>query len=201
MENVTKAVTETSKATKALQKASSDLTKTFEGLHIFVNTVDSLNEEISEKETALASLSEDFQVKLRTANIDFKLRIQENEQETINTALAARGLISMKSSDLAELQSRANITEDNVKTTVADAIASLKAKLQAENESKMQTIISDHKVKVAETNAQIITLKDKVAYLEKALAVAQQTITDEREARVKMAANSSQPVINVGTQK
>lgn len=192
---------ETAKATKLFVKASAEIAKTIAGLEVYADTVEALNEEINEKQVVLAGINEEFDTKFRQASIDFGLRIQENEDEVVTKVLENRGFTTISADDLDDLRSKAYTEEATAKSNIDTAVKIAVNGANSKHATEVQTLTSEHLVANAETTANLKALQEKVEFLTKSLETADKTLTSEREARVTMAANTSQPVINIDTKK
>ena len=197
----TKVLTETGKATKAFVKAAADLNKAAEQAKEFAEILETLNEEIDEKQANLNNLEAELEVEVRKSIIDFNLKIKENEEEVLEKILKDKGLVSIKREELNALEISESEIESNLQEAVKKATDTVTASITNRFTMEIESLKSDYKVKTAETNAKVTTLQDKIKFLEDANKVAQDTITAERVARIEMASNTSQPVINIGQGK
>jgi len=192
---------ETLKASKALEKSAADLTKVLNSIEKFKDTVTSINEEVDAKQAELQGLNEEYSLKVRNAEVELKLKIRENEEVELKKLLTVRNVVTINRDDLLELENKEVTIQAQADASILAIKQQLKDEAKRELDSKIQALTAEHQIANAEVAAKVTTLTDKVSYLEASLVAANKTIDAEREARVNIAQNSSQPTINVGSAK
>jgi len=192
---------ETLKASKALEKSAANLTKLLNSVEKFKDTVTSINEEVDAKQAELQGLNEEYSLKVRNAEVELKLKIRENEEVELKKLLTARNVVTINRDDLLELENKEVTIQAQADASILAIKQQLKDEAKRELDSKIQALTAEHQIANAEVAAKVTTLTDKVSYLEASLVAANKTIDAEREARVNIAQNSSQPTINVGSAK
>lgn len=217
-EHETIILTQTQKATKALESAAKALS-----LDTFTEAVASISEEvalkakrsadltveINEKMAALEAdyaakeegLAEQYNNKVRRHEIDFGLKIEENEEKELKKLLNARGVVTISEIDKAQLESDATYSEEETESQVAEAVKSAENSAAISKSSALKEQASIHKVAVAQNEAELGSLKEKVAFLQTALDEANKKAAAELAARIEIASKSSQPVINIESKK
>lgn len=201
MSETKKVMTKVDQSTKALTKTISDLTKVAGNLEALSTATEALTTEIQVKEGELAAIEQNVKESERQANAELKVRIVENEDRVLSQLLTARGLANISQADVNSLKdSLANAEADNtneIEMAVSKANQAAAIKYNAEK-SKLE---SDHAVATAELKADKAALQNKVEFLEETVTSLKAMIEAEREARVKMSENASQPTINVSSGK
>lgn len=211
-------LTQTEKATKALVKATADLAKAAD-LSVYLETVEKINEDVAVQSNKLIQLEKtyttktvelektyadkftnldvDYDNKVRAKIIDFKLKIQENENKELSQLLTKRNLVSIDSNELDILKSDSIYNEEKAEDAVNAAVNAAEKALHASYNGKIAGINADHKVAVAETDAKVTSLENEIKFLRTSLVQAQDNLEATREAQIKMSENARQPVINV----
>lgn len=193
----TKILTETGRAAKALITAGETLTKTVAGIAVFTQEVATLVEQIDIKQGELSQLDTQFADKLRQHKIDLKFKIQENEEEELNTMLESRNLIAVPESTVKDLENTiATLNADKDKEIKAE-VAKVTAKLTDDHMNDVKVKDLTYEKEQAETKSKLASALEKITYLENALKEANKTLDAERAARIEIASKTSQPIINV----
>ena len=75
---------------------------------------------------------------------------------------------------------------------IAKVVAAAVSKTRAESDLKASETRAAHSIAVAQKDADIIAKDNQIAFMAKQIASLEQTISDERKARVDMAASAAQ---------
>lgn len=193
----TKILTETGRAAKALITAGETLTKTVAGIAVFTQEVATLVEQIDIKQGELSQLDTQFADKLRQHKIDLKFKIQENEEEELNTMLESRNLIAVPESTVKDLENTISTLNADKDKEVKAEVAKVTAKLTADHINDVKVKDLTYEKEQAETKSKLASALEKITYLENALKEANKTLDAERAARIEIASKTSQPIINV----
>lgn len=193
----TKILTETGRAAKALITAGETLTKTVAGIAVFTQEVATLVEQIDIKQGELSQLDTQFADKLRQHKIDLKFKIQENEEEELNTMLESRNLIAVPESTVKDLENTISTLNADKDKEIKAEVAKVTAKLTADHINDVKVKDLTYEKEQAETKSKLASALEKITYLENALKEANKTLDAERAARIEIASKTSQPIINV----
>lgn len=193
----TKILTETGRAAKALITAGETLTKTVAGIIVFTQEVATLVEQIDIKQGELSQLDTQFADKLRQHKIDLKFKIQENEEEELNTMLESRNLIAVPESTVKDLENTISTLNADKDKEVKAEVAKVTAKLTADHINDVKVKDLTYEKEQAETKSKLASALEKITYLENALKEANKTLDAERAARIEIASKTAQPIINV----
>ena len=196
-------LTATQKATKAMETAAKAL-----DLTAFASEAANLSEQVAistiklndletEYVNKTTSLEEEYVNKLRRAKIDLGFSIEENETAELSKLLVKNGLESITSDDLETLKIAAVNNEVTTEQAIESAVKSAEGKLHGSYKAQIASINGEHRVSVAQTEAELKSLKSEIEFLKAGLAQAQANLAADRQAQIEMSANASQPTINV----
>lgn len=200
------------KAAKAVSGAVASLSKVTETLAIYAAQVEDLTEKVNVKTNELAELDIKLAVKIkeidtsiaekeRSAGVDLKIRLKENEDKTLADLAKARGSVVVAADVIPALESKLLEAEKSVESAVAKAVAATTKELKAAHEMEVKTINLTNAAETAKINADLDAKDAKIKMLEEQLKLANAALDAERAARVTIAASTAQPVINVGAAK
>lgn len=202
MSNVNKSMTAVEQTTKALVKVVADATKILSQIGSVAENIPAQLDEVALLQGKLDVLSEEHDEKLRKSKADLALRVYENEDKVLTDLMKKRGFATITIASLQELEEQIIVlksdNEAEIKKAVAIAVNSANQVSTAELLAKEAT----WNVTKAELVAQERAAQSKVAMLETQVAQLQQTIIDEREARIQIAqadANKQGVVINTSS--
>lgn len=197
-------LTATQKATKALETAAkaidlsafvAEAADLSEQVAISTNKLNELDASFDAKTTLLEA---DYADKLRRAKINLGFSIEENGDTELSKLLSKRDLVSIKRSELIELETAAAVNEEGAVEAIDAAVKAAESKLHGSYKGQISGINADHRVSVAKTEAELTSLKSEITFLKAGLAQAQENLTADRQAQIAMSANAAQPTINVG---
>lgn len=200
------------KAAKAISGAVASLSKVTETLAIYAAQVEDLTEKVNVKTNELVELDIKLATKIneintsiaekeRSASVDLKIKLKENEDKILADLAKARGSVIVAADVIPTLESKLSDVEKSVETAVTKAVASTTKELKAVHEMEIKTIQLTNAAETAKINADLDAKDAKIKMLEEQLKLANAALDAERTARVTIAASSAQPVINVGTAK
>lgn len=194
-EVIDKTLTVVDRATRSLTTANNNLVKANTDLTNanteLTGTLVDLTTEIEFKQSEFKSLDDKLAVKVREHKAELALKIKENEQAELAKLLSKDKLAFITIDELDALKAELESERDDKDQKIALARkeeADRANRVISQNQAKLE---ADHRVKIAETNAKLITAEAKVTMLEEQLESAQQTVRDEREARIKIAESQS----------
>jgi len=190
MSNVT-SITAIEKAIKSLTKIQADTLKTQQELGMLCSIIPETMEEIQLQQGKLETLESQYDEKFRKAKADLALKIYENESKELSAIMTKRGYASILESELALLKEETlNLSKDiEAQTSKAVAIAVNQTKSAAEKSALEAE--SEWKVERAELVAQEKAAQQKVVMLEAQVIQLGITITEERKARIEIAASEA----------
>lgn len=197
----------TERATKALGVAQTSLDKTVTGLvatlgkevELATGNLNTLTEQVQDKQAQLASLEQEHARQADDAAYQLKIKVRDNEQQTLRELLRKNDLAEVKTSELANLTRevealKADNSED-LQAAVNDAVE------RAEDKSArvLVDLKADHKVALAQHTAQAQSDATTIKLLTAQLEQARKDLDAEREARVAIEehrSNASGVVVN-----
>ena len=190
MSNVT-SITAIEKAIKSLTKIQADTLKTQQELGQLCSIIPETMEEIQLQQGKLETLESEYDEKFRKAKADLNLKVYENEESVLVALMKKRGYAVITEEALAAQQEEAAkmLKDFDGQVGKAVAIATNQAKAIAEKEALEAS--STWKVEKAELQAQEKAAQGKVAMLEQQVQQLQETITEERKARIEIAASDA----------
>ena len=201
MSETRKVITVADRSTKALVVATAGLAKVASDLQALANSSVQLADEIEFKQSQLGDIQNQIDAQFREQTADLRLRVLENEEQVLADLLASRGLVRLHRSDLSKLEdSLAAAIKDNeaeVKKAVDAAVASTTAGFRQQLLQKE----SDHRVAIAELNANSAAKDNRIEFLEKQNESLQDSIKAERDTRLEIAkadAGRQGVVVNAG---
>lgn len=201
MSEVKKVITVSDRSTKALVAATLGLAKVASDLQALANSSVQLSDEIEFKQSQLGDIQNQIDNQFREQSADLRLRVLENEESVLAQLLASRGLVRLSAVDLRQLEaSLATAVQDNeaeVKKAVDAAVASTTAGFRQQLLQKE----SDHRVAIAELNANSAAKDNRIEFLEKQNESLQESIKAERDTRLEIAkadAGRQGVVVNAG---
>lgn len=147
--------------------------------------------------TKAEELTAEYDTKVRRANIDFGLKIEENENREFDKLLTKRNSVALSKDAVSELKNAAVYNEEKTASDIASAVKSAEGKLHSSYKAQLSTLDSNHKVAVAQTDARVTALESEIKFLQKSLEQAQANLEADREAQIQMSSNAAQPTINV----
>jgi len=201
MSETKKAVTAVDKATKGLTKVVTDVTKVMSDLGALASVSESLAFDIESKQNRIAEIEVQNTEAERAAKADLNVRIIENEDRVLDGLLAKRGLANISQNEVKSLKDDLVNAQMDSCDAVAEAVAKAEKNAAIAANASKSHLQSAHDVETATLKADKIALEAKVSFLESTVNDLKAMIAAEREARVSMSENASQPTINVSSAK
>lgn len=192
MSELKKALTVTDRATKGLNKATSELAKVAESLSTLTTGAEALAIDIEFKQSELDGISAKTATAEREAAADLKLRVRENEDKVLKTLLTSRGLADISVGDVNTLNQELNDALNGNEATTESAVKQAQSLLHAQYKGEQKTAEADHQVAVAQKDADLGAKDMQIGFMEKQIASLETTIEAERTARVNIAQADSQ---------
>jgi chromosome segregation ATPase len=196
-QEVKKVITAVDKSTKAMSKVTADLSKVMTELKSLTEVSEALAFDIEEKSSELRNISANISEEERKAKAELNLRILENAEAVLDKLLSERKLAKISTSDLSELQVALDEAKADNQAAIDAAVKSAETGAAISKSSAIAQLKSEHAVETAELKAQNSSLQSEIAFLKTNNEDLKKIIESEREARVKMSENASQPTINV----
>lgn len=201
MGDTTKTVTVLGRTTKAMVKAAADLAKTAVDLSALATASEELTSEIEFKTSELAAIEDRTSDGLRRAKADLDIKVLENEEGVLKSLLTKRGLATVVPQEFSNLQADLRDALASNEDAINAAVGKAKGMAESKAKTEQRELALQHSVDTAQLEAQNESLEGKNAMLQAQLDDMKEMLTKEREARVAMAANASQPVVNVSSSK
>lgn len=198
---VNKVITKVDKSTKSMEKVIVDLNKVMTELTTLTDVASNLSFDIEEKSSELEQIKVNITESERKANAELSIRILENADKVLENLLKERSLARITYSELNELRSSLDLAKADNSEAIASAVASAEKSAAISYSASRSKLESDHAVASAKLEADNSSLQSKIAFLEQSVTDLKEMLKSEREARVEMSKNASQPTINVGQQK
>jgi acyl-homoserine lactone acylase PvdQ len=205
-QDVKKALTSVDRSTKSLVNAADVLIKTVTDQTAQVTALTAqqvaLATDIEFKQNELENLDQTYSIKIREANADLALRVKENADTVFETLLKERGLVALSPQRVLELEDAVTAAVDSKDEAVRTAVETATASVTHTYEAKLAKQLSDHKVEIAQLNANASSDKKTITLLEGQVADARQDLAEERDVRIKTEeARSRAAAVTVNTTK
>ena len=198
---VKKVVTQVDKSTKLMTKVVSDLTKVMSELTSLTATSEALAFDIEEKSSELKLIEMNITESERKAKAELNLRILENADAVLNELMSARKLARISNADLNELRCELEDAKADNTETIATAVEKAEKAGAIAKSAAESKLTSEHAVATARLEADNSSLQSKITFLESSVDDLKAMLKAEREARVEMSKNASQPTINIDQKK
>lgn len=186
------------------QQANSKLTKTIEELSKTVATLTSgataqaeLIEAIATKEAELSALEQTFAEAKRQRQVDFELDLRADQLSKIAEVLSNQGRVAISTTELNELRTQLNTLTGNFNDKLASEVAAVKQAAEASKAAAIRQKELELAATNAEIKAQVTSLNERNALLQKQIDDYKVQIQQDREARVKEAQARGNPVVTV----
>lgn len=205
-QDVKKALTSVDRSTKSLVNAADVLIKTVTDQTAQVTALTAqqvaLATDIEFKQNELENIDQVYSTKLREANAELALRVKENADTVFETLLKERGLVALSPQRVLELEDAVTAAVDSKDEAVRTAVDTAVATVKATYESTIAKQAADHKVEIAQLNANASSDKKTITLLETQVADARDDLAEERKARVASEeARSRAAAVTVNTTK
>lgn len=188
----TKVITATTKAADAIGKSTTGLAKIVAELGSLVQDHGDLMDQIAEAQQELNGIHSKTETTIREAAADIKLRIKEDKIEVLNDLLEEFDLAHISTDTLNDMAEKIVALGADNDANLNKAVAIATNQTKAVGEKALAEAESNHKVDVAEKDAEIKAQSREIEFLSKQVASLEETISDERQARIQIAASESQ---------
>jgi hypothetical protein len=188
---MSKTITATTKATKAMLAASSALMKQSAELFEFTTTAAAVAFDIEVKQSELAAVEDDLAIKVRKSAAELALAILENKEKQLVTLMKDAQLATISVLDLKTLNEQVTTLQDTMAQGIKDAVDAALSIAESQSELAKQQVAAVHSVANATKEASITSSENQVAMLTAQIESLNETITAERKARVDIAASES----------
>lgn len=193
------------KSTRALTSAAATLNKTLvelqNGVEALVQEQSSLADEIYFKKEELKEIESQNDVAVRSAAAELRLRIKEDEEQVLTELLDSRNLVTTTEADIADLNAQVIQAHAELEAAEFKAVHEAEQLVRAQYQARISTQEANHKVEIAELNANAKADKQAIATLTEQVTQLREDLKAEREARVAMAeaaAKAQGVVVNTG---
>ena len=205
MSDVKKVLTSVDRSTKAINAAAEGLSKVTATVaaevEVLAKQQAQLATDIEFKQNELDNLDSKLTTAVREQAAELALRVRENEREVLDSLLKKTGQVATTQAALNQLEEDKAVAEDRAAQKEFAAVKEAEAKLHADYRSRISTIESNHKVEIAQLNANATADKETIATLKEQVAQLRDDLKAEREARVQMAeaaAKAQGVIVNTG---
>lgn len=190
------------RATKGLQKVSADLQKQLTELTQMGTVSQELALKIEDQQLALTALQEQYNTARRTADAELKLAILEDADKQLAVLLKKFNLARVTEDEVKTLVANATAAEAQVVTGFAEAKEAALAQANAAFRAELNAVNSKHSLESAELKANNTALTKEIGFLAEQIKYLQQQVADERSTRLEIAkADASKQAVTVNTGK
>lgn len=187
MSETKKSLTAIGSAQKTFTKAHTDLVKAMTQLSGMTESTFTLAHDIELAQDKLDAIAEDTKSAVRKSKAEIDMQILENESKVLDGLMKKAGLSHILVDDLSalevELAAIKDSTEELIKAKVAQAVGAVSSKHTAELAQQEAT----HNVATATGEAELKSAQWQIQQLNVQVNDLKTMLTDEREARVKVA--------------
>jgi hypothetical protein len=178
-------ITETSKASDTLIKATAGLNKVMAQLAACTEPHAELLIAVTEAQQKLDAIKEETELAERKAKAELDLRVLENEDKVLQGLMGKRSLAVITNADLAAVKSELNDATYEVDVKINTAVKAAVKNADAVSASLLAKTVAEHSVAVAQKEADILASKREIDFLERQVATLEANAKAEREARVE----------------
>jgi hypothetical protein len=202
MSEVQKVITVADRSTKSLIKATGDLGKVVSEIQGLAQSSVLLSEEIEFKQSELVNLTSQFDAQYREQTAELRLKVIENEDGVLAGLMRSRGYAVITGPDLNQLKSDLLSSQSDNTEALASAKEEGARSARAEMQNKLNQLTSDHRVEIAELNADSKAKDSRIKFLEEQNESLKEQIAAERETRLEIAkADAGRQGVTVNTGK
>lgn len=182
-----KMITVVTQATSKLTKITDDAKKVFESIEGLSNLAEQMASDIELKQSELDKLSEEIELSTRKAKAELDVSVQENERNVLASLMNKFSLANIEIAELVKLKDRLEVAETDNEEAIEKAVKSAEAILHTKYNGELRTKEAEHKVATAELEANLNAKDQQIEYLKATINDLKETVSAEREARVKVA--------------
>lgn len=202
MSEVQKVITVADRSTKSLIKATGDLGKVVSEIQGLAQSSVLLSEEIEFKQSELVNLTSQFDAQYREQTTELRLKVIENEDGVLAGLMKSRGYAVITGGELNQLKSDLQSSQSDNTEALASAKEEGARSARAEMQNKLNQLTSDHRVEIAELNADSKAKDSRIEFLEEQNESLKEQIAAERETRLEIAkADAGRQGVTVNTGK
>lgn len=185
----TTVLTSVDRSTKALNTAADTLVKATQEqaaqVVLLTGQLSNLATDIQVKQSELGALNDELATNQRENAAELRLRIKEDREKVLKELLQESGLVAKTPAEIKEVQAQlAEALSDN-----QDALDAVKetvtATLTQQYTSRISTLESDHKVAIAQLNANTVADQRAIASQAEQIAQLRSDLAEERKVRVQ----------------
>lgn len=182
----------------AAQKSLGQLQATIEGQ---IAEIQTNANKIADQETTFAENEKAIETAVRNAAAEIRLQVKEDADSVLSDLLGERGLISLKPTDVRDLEERAAIAERDAANEAAKAVKAAEQKLHSEYGAKLSAVKHESALQLAEHVANAKADKAQIEMLIKQVDTLENTIALNREAETARTQALAQSSVTVNNNK
>lgn len=192
-------------ATRALAQTGTQVQKLLVGLPAAVESlladIQTNANTIADQESSIAENTKRIEAEVRDQAAEIRLRVKEDSREVLGQLLKADGLAYISQADLRGLQTQLEEANNAAERTEFQAVKSAEQSLHSKYGSEIAGLKADHKVEIAQLNANAQRDTAMLQALSKQVDTLQETITANREAETARTQALAQSSITVNNGK
>ena len=192
-------------ATRALAQTGTQVQKLLVGLPAAVESlladIQTNANTIADQESSIAENTKRIEAEVRDQAAEIRLRVKEDSREVLGQLLKADGLAYISQADLCGLHTQLEEANNAAERTEFQAVKSAEQSLHAKYGSEIAGLKSDHKVEIAQLNANAQRDSAMLKALTDQVASLQTTIVANREAETTRTQALAQSSITVNNGK
>lgn len=192
MSDVKNFVSVTDRSSKAIGTATTGLTKVVAELQALASSSETIAQEIQFRQNELDNVNAQYDQKVAEAEAGLRIRVLNNEDKVLEGLLKARGLVTIAPTELSQLKSDLEVALESNEQAIESAVAAANRESSRDKHAALGAQESQHKVAIAELNANASARNEKISFLENQVASLQQQIKDERDTRLAIAQADAQ---------
>lgn len=177
----------TDRSTKAIVTAVGNLSKVSAELQTLASASEQIAEEIQFRQADLNNINAEFDQKFAEAQAALKIKVLGNEDKVLGDLLKARGLVSIDPTEVQTLRDELYNAQTGNSQAIEDAVSQAQSSATRELNARLAAQTADHKVQIAELNANAGAKDQKITFLESQVAELRKQIDAERETRLAIA--------------
>jgi len=185
----------------SLTKAVSEMKNAVSAIEKLVNDSESLTLEVASKQEQIDSLDLQYVEKLRQADLDLDLKVKSNEDKVASDILAKTGKLAVKREDYQALTTELNSVKTGQEQTIKAAEGKAEGMAKSKYDAETRLLQAQFEAKSASEKAQIVSLTEKVSFLEIQISKWENALASERQASVERAKASAIGSVNVTSAK
>ena len=177
----------TDRSTKAIVTATTGLGKVVAERQTLANASEQVAQEIQFRQNELDGINAEFDQKFAEAQAGLKIKVLGNEDKVLGDLLNARGLVSIDPTEVQTLRDELYNAQTGNSQAIEDAVSQAQSNAARELNARLATQTAEHKVQIAELNANAGAKDQKITFLESQVAELRKQIDAERETRLAIA--------------